>query len=524
MKRLRFTSSFNSLRQPEPRGRAFGARAVSRGVALGLVAACFAAHNATPAAAQQNQPSFSLPEPTPTPTVAPQGPADERAGVQIAPRVIPRDAPRAAPSPAATPSPAYTPPPRRLFPPEPSPPVDTAPPPQAETQSADTISSEPESPALTAGSGQSAPQPQSTAGTSNTPLPDAPLPSDMSDTASGEDFLIGEDEWIDVAPAQTGEEEVRPFIDLGPIRKDAGTAARQPAFSSWWWAAVAFGLLLLALMVWRTVQMRRTSPLMIEKDVTTGVRVSISNSYDRGVTGPAPSPGKAQPSSRPAKREAVATPPAQRSQPAAPAQPRRDTPLTPPAPAFGFGEGVSRHNGSAEPATPPLAQAEPQPTPQPLSLSLAIASASRSVMMFTVEFRLTLANRSDVAVRDIAVSAQLTSAQKGKVNAASLTAAQPLETIERIGPQQSRTVSGTLQLPMREVRALRQGEKPLFIPLLHVTLDGAGQRADATSFVIGTPSQTNQLRLHPIALDTPVGSIPGLRANAIRTFEAREPA
>jgi hypothetical protein len=179
-------------------------------------------------------------------------------------------------------------------------------------------------------------------------------------------------------------------------------------------------------------------------------------------------------------------------------------------------------------ALPPVpgsgAESAPQAQPQPLHLGLAVLSATRSVMMFTLEFRLTLANRADIAVRNISISGELACARRGQPNAPSLAAATPLETIERIGPQQSRTITATLQMPMREVSAIRQGDKMLFIPLLHITLEGAGQRAGATSFVIGTPSQASQLRVHPLSLDSPVGTVRDLRANEVRLFEAREPA
>lgn len=150
-----------------------------------------------------------------------------------------------------------------------------------------------------------------------------------------------------------------------------------------------------------------------------------------------------------------------------------------------------------------------------LDLALDVTGATRSVMMFTLQYRLTLANRTGRAVNDLNLAVQLACARRGAGNAASPGAAQRLERIERIGPHQSRSITGEVQLPLSEIAPLHQGKLPLFIPLLQVTLEGEGQSALARSFVIGTPSAGGTGRLHPIPLDKPPGSITGLRAQRI---------
>lgn len=153
------------------------------------------------------------------------------------------------------------------------------------------------------------------------------------------------------------------------------------------------------------------------------------------------------------------------------------------------------------------------PDPARLDLTLDITSATRSLMMFTLEYRLTIANRSGRAVNDLAVAVQLACARRGLANGAAPGAAQQFTQAERVGPHQSRSVTGTVQLPLSAIAPLRQGQQPLFIPLVHVTLDGAGAAALTRSFVIGTPS--NAGRVHPIRLDTPPGAIPDLTAQAV---------
>ncbi|AWW74027.1 hypothetical protein CD351_06250 [Erythrobacter sp. KY5] len=167
-----------------------------------------------------------------------------------------------------------------------------------------------------------------------------------------------------------------------------------------------------------------------------------------------------------------------------------------------------------EPLTPapPLTDVEPAR----IDVDIDIPLASRSMMMFMIEFSLEVANRSDRAVRDLTIAAKLACARKGGSNAAPAAGGQPIATIERIGPQQSRRVTGKMQLPLAEVTAIRQGSKPLFIPLLHVTFEGEGVHSTTRSFVLGTPSAASGNRVHPLPLDGPPGSLPPMRAQPLK--------
>lgn len=154
----------------------------------------------------------------------------------------------------------------------------------------------------------------------------------------------------------------------------------------------------------------------------------------------------------------------------------------------------------------PIAAAPPR-----LDLALEITAATRSLMMFTIEYRLTIANRSERAVGDLHTAVQLACARAGA--APSPGAAQALAAVDRIGPQQARSVTGTVRLPLSAVQPLRQGQTPLLVPLLHVTLEGENLPSQTRTFVVGTPSPSG--RVHPIALDVPPGGIPGLVAQAV---------
>ncbi|WP_156423895.1 hypothetical protein [Erythrobacter sp. YT30] len=151
-----------------------------------------------------------------------------------------------------------------------------------------------------------------------------------------------------------------------------------------------------------------------------------------------------------------------------------------------------------------------------IDLELDITNATRSLMMFTLDCRITLHNRSDRGVRDISVLSQLVCAQSAAPTQANGADLPTLETIERIGPQQCRTITAQLQLPLKEVRPMRQAQKPLFIPLALVGLKVGNADVRQRSFVIGLPSAATTGRVHPIPLDTPPGGIIGLLAREVK--------
>lgn len=176
-------------------------------------------------------------------------------------------------------------------------------------------------------------------------------------------------------------------------------------------------------------------------------------------------------------------------------------------------------------AAPPPGMANEAPAPEParidraLDVVLEVTGATRSVMMFTLHYRLTLANRTGQAINDVNIAALLACARHGTGNAAAPGAAQRLERIDRVGPHQNLALTGNVQLPLSAIAPLYQGQVPMFIPLVHVTLESEGQSALTRSFVIGTPNAAGTGRLHPILLNTPPGSITGLAAQRIAVPE-----
>lgn len=357
-----------------------------------------------PLAAQQQPGGFSLPQPSPTPDPAPQGPADERAGVAIPPRTIP--APKIAPVPVLNREPAPEPPP------EPAPRAAASPVPAPVPTPVPT------------------PVPAAIV-TANPAAPSGHAPAAASAAPPGDPLAVSP------RLPDADQSSLKPPPALPEAARAEPTA---PALPGWWpWAAGGLGGL--AILAGGLALRRRRR---------------------RAITEPR-----------------LATPP----------------PLT--------------------------ADHAPLPTlAQVLDLGLEMTGATRSMMMFTLAYRVTVSNRTGRAMNDLGLDVRLDCARSGADplgadNAASPSAAQQLHNIERIGPHQSRSITGTVQLPVAGLAILRQGSAVMFIPLAHVTVKGEGQSVLTRSFVIGTPSTGGTGKLHPIRLDTPPGSIPGLRAQAI---------
>lgn len=501
----------NRLKQPPfPRHRFARIAVASSAIALTLALVPVAG-------SAQGTPGFSLPEPTPTPTPRPQGPADERAGVRIGPRIIPQTQP----TPQPQPQPQATQAPARATTPAPTPTPTPAPAAtRASARTATTPAPRP-TPTPTPTASTARPRPVATPTSPPTPVATAsPTPRDFSDTGAGVGPLvspgfdtellpnpdeppIGPNDWYDVSPDgeagdaidQAPRNDVRPADGFTASLETVGAMAlRNQTY-------VGLGIMgLLALMLaglyWRRRRIEAAESATDGPSLAYGVHRIIRERDS------APDDGSEAPTER--GTEQVAEEP----------QPEPSTAEPDPAPVPAAAVTAKSRGASASAAVP----AEP---PR-IDLALEITGATRSVMMFTINFRLEISNRSNGAVRDLSVAAQLASAQRGGSNATPIAGGQPIGEIDRLGPQQSRRVPGTLQVPIADINMIQQGAKPLFIPLLHFTLEGAGLPAMNRTFVVGTPSETSQTRVHPLTLDGPPGGLPMLRAQMIKQAEAEE--
>ena len=313
---------------------------------------------------------------------------------------------------------------------------------------------------------------------------------------------VGPDDWYNVTPDENAAERTGGDATTYSSSTFDALATRQNRLI----AGIAIMVLLagaLAFLVWR----RRRKPALPEEDegpsLARGVSRVIGQQMSASVQDIAEGRDASEP---PPVREPEPEPvPEPEPEPEPEAEPIVETVVETPSPAV----------------APAIAETSPQADlpPAKVDLSLDIIGATRSLMMFTVDFRLEIANRSDRAVRDLAVAGKLASAQRGGANAAPLAGGQPVGEIERIGPHQSRSISGQLQLPLAEVEPIMQGTKPLLIPLLHVTIDGKGCPAMSRSYVIGSPSLAGTGRVHPLPLDGTPGGLSGLKAQLVKSFE-----
>ena len=154
-----------------------------------------------------------------------------------------------------------------------------------------------------------------------------------------------------------------------------------------------------------------------------------------------------------------------------------------------------------------------------VDLQLEVERVSRSVMVLMLRYRLDIANRSGRAIRDLEIHAELGSAGNDVPLAQQLAmpdSALPLvETIERIGPHQSRSISGTLQVPINDLSVIMRGNTPLFVPLLKLVVSAPAMDTVAETHMAGIGGPGMSTKLQPLTLEGPPGGYNGVRSRKI---------
>ncbi len=150
-------------------------------------------------------------------------------------------------------------------------------------------------------------------------------------------------------------------------------------------------------------------------------------------------------------------------------------------------------------------------------LDLKVTSVVRSVMMVTVKATITVANRSDRALRDLTITGDLISASKSiamdQQIAREGTNLPPLITLERIGPNKTQTTEVTLQLPTGQIDGFRQGNIPMFVPLARICADCEAADAQIKTFVLGVEAAGS--KLHPLPLNGMPGEYQGVGSRPV---------
>ncbi|MBB3033368.1 hypothetical protein [Alteriqipengyuania lutimaris] len=182
------------------------------------------------------------------------------------------------------------------------------------------------------------------------------------------------------------------------------------------------------------------------------------------------------------------------------------------------------HSAPSALSAPPSHEATSgTPAPQPDAGSLEVeahaVTLNRSVMNASISYRLSLVNRGRAPIDLIEVQGDVTTAH-GRVPAeqqlADTSQVLPeLHTVSRLDPGQRTVLQGELRLPLREVRAIRQGSVPVFVPLLRLTLRAANLDPRAYTYVIGTRNPQKGSRPTPFRLDEPPRSYAQLTTRAL---------
>lgn len=154
-----------------------------------------------------------------------------------------------------------------------------------------------------------------------------------------------------------------------------------------------------------------------------------------------------------------------------------------------------------------------------LKVQLEAVRISRSVMNSTLVYRIELANRGTAGLRNLTIAGDMISAH-GSVpiseQQADLTTSLPdLQTLDYIGPGQRKSLSGEMRLPLNQVRIIRQGKIPIYIPLVRLRVASEGAEPRVFTFVVGKQPAVAGSRLQPFRLDTPPQTFAELGARAL---------
>lgn len=144
---------------------------------------------------------------------------------------------------------------------------------------------------------------------------------------------------------------------------------------------------------------------------------------------------------------------------------------------------------------------------------------TRSFMNATLDYRVILRSRSDVALKDIAIGAKLIAAHGALPMEEQIASAQTelatAHRVERLSPSQSKTIEGKLTLPLNAIQPIRQGHASLFVPILQLRADAPGAEPVVRSTVIGQVGANGAARLQPFNLSDPPQSYAALSQRAL---------
>lgn len=166
-----------------------------------------------------------------------------------------------------------------------------------------------------------------------------------------------------------------------------------------------------------------------------------------------------------------------------------------------------------------IAKSDPSAVADALEVEAHAVTLHRSVMNASISYRLILVNRGRHPITLIEVQGDITTAH-GQIPADQQLAdakkvLPELHTLARLDAGQRTVMQGELRLPLREVRAIRQGSVPVFVPLLRLTVRAANLEPRGFTYVIGTRNPQKGSRPSPFRLDEPPRSYGQLTTRAL---------
>ena len=148
--------------------------------------------------------------------------------------------------------------------------------------------------------------------------------------------------------------------------------------------------------------------------------------------------------------------------------------------------------------------AEALPLAEAIQIRLENEKLIRSAAYATLKYSVTLINRTDAALTELAIGLDLVSAHaEAPMEDQVATPQSVLELrhdVARLSPRQSMTLTGQVQMPLATAHVIRQGRLPLLVPLLRLRIDRAESDAVVKTYVVGQGTPEGG-RLQPFRLD-----------------------
>ncbi len=144
---------------------------------------------------------------------------------------------------------------------------------------------------------------------------------------------------------------------------------------------------------------------------------------------------------------------------------------------------------------------------------------SRSMMNASLSYRVTVRNGMAQTATAVSLSAELVSARQGEAVTTQLAnAATPMKArhdAAQLGPGTAETFTGSLQLPVRDIARIAQGNGAIYVPLMQWRVTANGIDPQTRTYVVGRKAQGDAGKLQPFPLDGQLRSFDDVSQRAL---------